>query len=61
MAGLLDKAKRYAQKNPGAVDKHLSKAGEQINRRTGGKHAGTISKIQQGARKFLGGGRSRGY
>lgn len=56
---LLDKARRYAQKNPAGVERGLGKATDAINRKTGNKHASTLSKVQQGVRKFTGGSRPR--
>lgn len=60
---LLDKARRYAQKNPQGVERGLGKAADAINSKTGGKHAGTLSKLQGSVRKFTGGGgtQRRGY
>lgn len=56
MSSLLDKARRYAQKNPAGVERGLGKAADVVNKRTGNKHASTLSKLQQGVRKFTGGG-----
>jgi hypothetical protein len=59
---LLDKARRYVQKNPEGVQRGVGKAADAVNRRTGGKHAGTLRKLQDSVGKFAGrGGSRRGY
>lgn len=55
MSSLLDKARRYAQKNPAGVERGLGKAADAINKKTGNKHASTLGKLQQSVRKVTGG------
>lgn len=57
LAGIVGAARTYASKNPDKVNRGLDRVGDQINKRTGGKHAGAISKASNAARKALGTGR----
>ncbi|MHA3704124.1 antitoxin [Jatrophihabitans sp. YIM 134969] len=60
---LLDKARRYAQKNPQGVERGVGKAVDAVNKRTGGKHAGVLGNLKRNIRKVTGGGGTerRGY
>jgi hypothetical protein len=54
--GFLDKAKEFADKHDEQVDQALEKVGEQIDQRTGGKHAAHIDRAVDEAQKRTGAG-----
>lgn len=45
--GIFDKAKDFASQNPDKVDGIVDKAGDQVDQRTGGQHAGHVDKAQE--------------
>jgi MT0933-like antitoxin protein len=55
----LDKAKDFLDKHDKQVDQALEKAGEEVDRRTGGKYAGPIDKAVNEAQKRTGDGDTR--
>jgi hypothetical protein len=54
--GFLDKAKDFADKHDEQVDQGLEKAGDQVDQRTGGKHAAQIDKGVDEAQRRTGDG-----
>lgn len=51
--GLVGKGKDYAAQNPDKVDSYIDKAGDQVDKRTGGKFSGQVDQAQDAARKFV--------
>lgn len=51
----IDKAKEFASKNPDKVRQAVEKVGDEIDKRTGGKFADKIDRVQEEAGKRLGG------
>lgn len=54
LKGLVGKGKDYAAQNPDKVGSAIDKAGDQVDRKTGGKYSQHIDKAQDAARKHLG-------
>lgn len=50
----IDKAKNFASKNPDKVRQAVEKVGDEIDKRTGGKYADKIDRVQAEAAKRLG-------
>lgn len=50
----IDKAKNFASKNPDKVRQAVEKVGDEIDKRTGGKYAEKIDRVQAEAAKRLG-------
>ncbi len=44
MSSFMDKAKEFAAEHDEQVDEGIEKAGEQVDRRTGGKHTEQVDK-----------------
>ncbi|WNG86676.1 antitoxin [Mycobacterium sp. ITM-2016-00317] len=51
--GFLDKAKALLSKNADKVDTVIDKAGEMVDKRTHGKYASHVDKVQEAARKAV--------
>lgn len=51
--GLLDKAKDLLGKNADKVDTAITKAGDLVDKKTQGKYASTIDKVQDAAKKAV--------
>ena len=51
--GFLDKAKDLLHKNADKVDQAIEKAGDLVDKKTQGKHAGVVDKVQEQAKKRL--------
>ncbi|GAA2017096.1 antitoxin [Pseudokineococcus marinus] len=51
---LVGKARSYASQNPDKVSSGLDRAGDAVNRRTGGKHSSTVTKAKDALGKALG-------
>ena len=51
--GFLDKAKDLLGKNADKVDTVINKAGDLVDKRTQGKYASTVDKVQQAAKKAV--------
>lgn len=49
--GFLDKAKDLLSQNADKVDKVIDKAGDIVDKKTQGKYAGTVDKVQDAAKK----------
>ena len=49
--GFLDKLKDLASKNAGKVDMAIEKAGDLVDKKTQGKYAGHVDKVQEAAKK----------
>jgi hypothetical protein len=49
--GFLDKAKDLLAKNAGKVDTVIDKAGDLVDKKTQGKYASTVDKVQEAAKK----------
>jgi antitoxin protein of toxin-antitoxin system len=49
--GFLDKVKDLASKNADKVDEVIDKAGDLVDKKTQGKYAGHVDKVQEAARK----------
>lgn len=49
--GFLDKAKDLLSKNADKVDTVIDKAGDLVDKKTQGKYASTVDKVQDAARK----------
>ena len=49
--GFLDKVKDLASKNADKVDKVIDKAGDLVDKKTQGKYAGQVDKVQEAAKK----------
>ncbi|SDE39950.1 antitoxin [Auraticoccus monumenti] len=58
--GLFDKAKDLAAQHSETLRKGVDKAGDAVDQRTGGKHAGTVDKGQDALRKVIDGNRRGG-
>lgn len=54
LKGLVGKGKDYAAQNPDKVGSAIDKAGDQVDRMTGGKYAQHVDKAQDAAKKHLG-------
>lgn len=52
--GIFDKAKQFAADNPDKVREGIEKVGDEIDKRTGGKYADKIDRVQEEAAKRLG-------
>ena len=51
--GFLDKAKDLLSKNADKVDTVIDKAGDLVDKKTQGKYASTVDKVQDAARKAV--------
>lgn len=51
--GFLDKAKDLLSKNADKVDTVIDKAGDLVDKKTQGKYASTVDKLQEAARKAV--------
>ncbi|KKF01185.1 antitoxin [Mycolicibacterium obuense] len=51
--GFLDKAKDLLSKNADKVDTVIDKAGDLVDKKTQGKYASTVDKVQEAARKAV--------
>ena len=51
--GFLDKAKDLLGKNADKVDTVINKAGDLVDKKTQGKYASTVDKVQEAARKAV--------
>ncbi|PRC43733.1 antitoxin [Mycobacterium sp. ITM-2017-0098] len=51
--GILDKAKDLLGKNADKVDTAINKAGDLVDKKTQGKYASTVNKVQQAAKKAV--------
>ena len=51
--GFLDKAKALLSKNADKVDTVIDKAGDLVDKKTQGKYASTVDKVQDAARKAV--------
>ncbi|MEU0494815.1 antitoxin [Mycobacterium sp. NPDC006124] len=49
--GFLDKMKDLASKNADKVDMAIEKAGDLVDKKTQGKYAGQVDKVQEAAKK----------
>jgi hypothetical protein len=49
--GFLDKVKDLASKNADKVDVAIEKAGDLVDKKTQGKYAGQVDKVQEAAKK----------
>jgi heme-binding NEAT domain protein len=49
--GFLDKLKDLASKNADKVDVAIEKAGDLVDKKTQGKYAGQVDKVQEAAKK----------
>lgn len=49
--GFLDKVKDLASKNADKVDMAIEKAGDLVDKKTQGKYAGQVDKVQEAAKK----------
>jgi hypothetical protein len=49
--GFLDKIKDLASKNADKVDVAIDKAGDLVDKKTQGKYAGQVDKVQEAAKK----------
>lgn len=54
LKGLVGKGKDYAAQNPDKVGSAIDKAGDQVDRMTGGKYARHVDKAQDAAKKHIG-------
>lgn len=52
--GFLDKAKDLLAKNADKVDTVIDKAGDIVDKKTQGKYASTVDKVQDAAKKAVG-------
>ena len=52
---LIDKAKKFINDNPDKVRQGIDKIGDAIDKRTDGKYADKVDRVQQEAAKRLGG------
>jgi hypothetical protein len=50
----IDKAKRLAEKNAAKIAEGVDKATDAVNKKTGGKYADKLEKVDQAAHKFAG-------
>lgn len=50
----IDKAKRLAEKNAAKIAEGVDKATDAVNKKTGGKYADKLEKVDQAAQKFAG-------
>lgn len=51
---LIDKAKKFIDDNPDKIREGIEKVGDEIDKRTGGKYADKIDRVQEEAAKRLG-------
>jgi MT0933-like antitoxin protein len=51
--GFLDKLKDLASKNKGAVDSAIDKAGDVVDKKTQGKYAQQVDKVQDAAKNVV--------
>ncbi len=51
---LIDKAKKFIDDNPDKIRQGIEKVGDEIDKRTGGKYADKIDRVQDEAAKRLG-------
>lgn len=51
--GIVDKGREFAAQNPDKIDDAIEKAGDLADRKTGGKYADQVDKVQDAARKAL--------
>lgn len=51
--GFLDKAKDLLSKNADKVDTVINKAGDLVDKKTQGKYASTVDKVQEAAKKAV--------
>ncbi|KWX60228.1 antitoxin [Mycobacterium sp. NAZ190054] len=51
--GFLDKAKNLLSKNADKVDTVIDKAGDLVDKKTQGKYASTVDKVQDAAKKAV--------
>ncbi|MCW2516339.1 MAG: hypothetical protein JWR11_5381 [Mycobacterium sp.] len=51
--GFLDKVKDLASKNADKVDQAIEKAGDLVDKKTQGKYAGHVDKVQEAAKKAV--------
>ena len=51
--GFLDKAKDLLGKNADKVDTVINKAGDLVDKKTQGKYASTVDKVQEAAKKAV--------
>ncbi|MCG7438876.1 antitoxin [Corynebacterium freneyi] len=51
---LIDKAKKFIDDNPDKIREGIEKVGDEIGKRTGGKYADKIDRVQDEAAKRLG-------
>lgn len=58
--GLFDKAKDLAAQHSETLRKGVDKAGDVVDQRTGGQHAGKVDKGQAALRKVIDSNRRRG-
>lgn len=52
--GIMDKAKKFVEDNPDKVSKGIESVGDAFDKKTGGKHAKTVDKVQDAAQKRFG-------
>ena len=52
--GLAQKAGEFASQNSDKISDGIDKAGDFIDRKTGGKYADKVDGVQDGAKNFLG-------
>lgn len=57
---LVGQARRYAAQNPDKVESGLDRVGDAVNRRTGGKHASSVTRARDVMGKALGTSRRGG-
>lgn len=50
----IEKAKRLAEKNAAKIAEGVDKATDAVNKKTGGKYADKLQKVDQAAHKFAG-------
>lgn len=58
--GLFDKARGLAAQHSEKLRKGVEKAGDTVDQRTGGKHAGKVDKGQDALRKVIDSNKRRG-
>ncbi|MDG4665704.1 antitoxin [Mycobacterium sp. 236(2023)] len=58
--GFLDKAKDLLSKNADKVDTVINKAGDLVDKKTQGKYASTVDKVQEAAKKAVADQRNQG-
>lgn len=57
---IIGQARRYASQHPEQVESGLDRVGDAVNRRTGGKHARTVTRARDAVGKALGTSRRGG-